>query len=67
VQPGGREALQLQVAKDFVVQFGNVAKAGTTVLLPANLNDIGGLVESALQIIKTDRRAEAAAQAATGG
>jgi regulator of protease activity HflC (stomatin/prohibitin superfamily) len=60
-QPGGREALQLQVAKEFVNQFGNVAKAGTTILLPANLADIGGLVESALQIIKSDQRAAAAA------
>lgn len=67
VQPGGREALQLQVAKEFVAQFGNIAKAGTTVLLPANLSDIGGLVETALQIIKTDGRAAATAQAASSG
>ncbi|HET9785127.1 MAG TPA: stomatin-like protein [Terriglobales bacterium] len=59
-EPGGREALQLQVAKEFVAQFGNVAKAGTTILLPANLADIGGLVETALQIIKTDGKAKAA-------
>jgi len=59
-EPGGREALQLQVAKEFVAQFGNVAKAGTTILLPANLGDIGGLVETALQIIKTDGKAKAA-------
>lgn len=62
-KPGGREALQLQVAKEFVAQFGAIAKAGTTILLPANLADVGGLVESALQIIKTDTAAAAAAKA----
>lgn len=63
VRPGGREALQLQVAKEFVEQFGNIAKAGTTILLPANMADVGGLVESALQIIKTDQTAARAAAA----
>lgn len=52
-KPGGREALQLQVAQDFVTQFGNIAKAGTTILLPANLGDLGGMVATALQIIRS--------------
>ncbi|MGH9394806.1 MAG: SPFH domain-containing protein [Terriglobales bacterium] len=64
ILPGGREALQLQVAKEYVLQFGNIAKAGTTILLPANLADVGGLVESALQIIKTDAASAAAASVA---
>lgn len=63
-RPGGNEALQLQVAKQFVEQFGNIAKAGTTILLPANMADVGGLVESALQIIRADKTAVAAARAA---
>ncbi|MGH9535640.1 MAG: SPFH domain-containing protein [Terriglobales bacterium] len=50
--PGGLEALQLQVARDYVAQFGNIAKAGTTVLLPANLADLGGMVAGALEIIR---------------
>ncbi len=50
--PGGLEALQLQVARDYVAQFGNIAKAGTMVLLPANLADLGGLVAGALEIIR---------------
>lgn len=50
--PGGLEALQLQVARDYVAQFGNIAKAGTTVLLPTNLADLGGMVAGALEIIR---------------
>jgi regulator of protease activity HflC (stomatin/prohibitin superfamily) len=56
-KPGGSEALQLQVAKDYVEQFGNIAKQGTTILLPANLADLGGLVETAFQIIRSGDKA----------
>ncbi|HKW74624.1 MAG TPA: band-7 C-terminal domain-containing protein, partial [Terriglobales bacterium] len=52
-KPGGIEALQLQVAKDYVSEFGNIAKESTTILLPANMADLGGLVETALQIIRS--------------
>lgn len=66
-KPGGVEALQLQVAKDYVSQFGNVAKESTTILLPANLADLGGLVETTLQIIRSGSKpAPLAAGAAAG-
>ena len=65
---GGVEALQLQVAKEYVNQFGNIAKEGTTILLPANLAELGGMVETALQIIRSDgKNALPASKAATAG
>jgi regulator of protease activity HflC (stomatin/prohibitin superfamily) len=72
-KPGGIEALQLQVAKDYVSEFGNIAKESTTILLPANMADLGGLVETALQIIRSGGRkvpaapSVAAAAAGAGG
>lgn len=69
-KPGGIEALQLQVAKDYVSEFGNIAKESTTILLPANMADLGGLVETALQIIRSGGKkvpaAPTAAAAAAG-
>ena len=35
--PGGYEAMQLRVAEQYVNQFGELAKAGNTLILPANL------------------------------
>ncbi|HEX7389495.1 MAG TPA: SPFH domain-containing protein [Acidiphilium sp.] len=49
---GGMEALQMQVAKEYIAQWGNLAKASTTTLIPAELGDIGGLVASAMTIIR---------------
>ncbi|ETK74236.1 hypothetical protein L917_18646 [Phytophthora nicotianae] len=49
-ETGGRDAVALQVAEKYVDAFGNIAKEGTTVLLPANTNDPSSMVASALSI-----------------
>ena len=49
---GGIEALQMQLAKDFIDKWGNLAKQSTTMIIPANLGDIGAMVATALQIVK---------------
>src|SRR6476469_1905698 len=40
--PGGYEAVQLRVAEQYITQFGNLAKVGNTLIVPANLTDISG-------------------------
>jgi regulator of protease activity HflC (stomatin/prohibitin superfamily) len=52
-QPGGMEAVNLKVAERYVDAFGNVAKQGNTLILPANLADLGGLIASAMAIVKS--------------
>jgi regulator of protease activity HflC (stomatin/prohibitin superfamily) len=51
--PGGRDAAQLRVAEEYVKQFGAMAKETNTMILPANLADISGLVSAAMTVIKT--------------
>ncbi|EQD53507.1 stomatin/Mec-2 family protein [mine drainage metagenome] len=53
VQPGGIEALQLQVARDFIAQWGNLAKQSTTVLIPAEMGNVGSFIATALEIIRS--------------
>ncbi len=43
-QPGGGEAVSLRVAEQYVHEFGNLAKETNTLILPAELSDIGGVV-----------------------
>jgi regulator of protease activity HflC (stomatin/prohibitin superfamily) len=45
-EPGGVEALNLRVAQEYIAQFGNIAKAGNTVIIPSDLSDLAGLVTS---------------------
>jgi regulator of protease activity HflC (stomatin/prohibitin superfamily) len=43
-RPGGKEAVSLRVAEQYVTEFGKLAKESTTILLPSQLSDIGGAV-----------------------
>lgn len=54
-QPGGMEAVNLKVAERYVDAFSNVAKEGNTLILPSNLADVGGLIASAMAIVKTSK------------
>ncbi len=53
--PGGMEAVNLKVAEKYIDAFGNVAKQGTTLILPGNLADMGGLVAAAMSIVKSQK------------
>jgi regulator of protease activity HflC (stomatin/prohibitin superfamily) len=50
--PGGMEAVQLRVAEQYVDRFGQLAKAGNTLVLPANLSDVGSMIALAMNVIQ---------------
>ncbi|HEX6994912.1 MAG TPA: stomatin-like protein [Gammaproteobacteria bacterium] len=47
---GGLEAMQLRVAEDYVRQFGHLAKSANTLVVPANLSDVAGMIALATRI-----------------
>jgi regulator of protease activity HflC (stomatin/prohibitin superfamily) len=49
---GGPEAVQLRVAEQYVEQFGHLAKATNTVILPANLSDVGSMIALATNVLR---------------
>lgn len=48
--PGGMEAVQLRVAEQYIREFGNIAKDSNTVVLPANVADVGSMITLAMQL-----------------
>lgn len=48
---GGAEAVNLKVAEQYVAAFSNLAKESNTLIMPANVADIGSLVSAGLKII----------------
>ncbi len=50
--PGGHEAVQLRVAEQYIDRFGELAKAGNTLVLPANLSDVGSMLALAMNVIR---------------
>jgi regulator of protease activity HflC (stomatin/prohibitin superfamily) len=51
-EPGGPEAMQLRVAEAYVTEFGNLAKAGNTLVVPANLTDLASMISLATTVVK---------------
>jgi regulator of protease activity HflC (stomatin/prohibitin superfamily) len=49
--PGGQEAVQLRVAEQYIGQFGELAKKSNTIVLPANVADVGSMVALAMKLI----------------
>ena len=49
--PGGFEAVQLRVAEQYITQFGQLAKASNTVVLPATVSDVGSMIALAMGVI----------------
>jgi len=49
---GGFEAVQLRVAEQYINQFGNLAKAGNTLIIPSNLSDVASVLAAAMTVIQ---------------
>src|SRR5271155_2406595 len=67
VVEGGIEALQMQLAKDFIDKWGNLAKQGPPRTIPADLGNIGAVVGTALQSVKGNSGASHTASPRSGG
>ena len=50
---GGREAVQLRVAEQYVAQFGQLARTTNAVVVPANLTDVAGMIAAAMRVFDT--------------
>src|SRR3954471_18079318 len=50
--PGGAEAMQLRIAEQYIASFGNIAKSGNTMIVPANLADVASMLAMATSGLK---------------
>ncbi len=53
---GGTEAMQLRIAEQYIEEFGNIAKVGNTLVVPANLADITSMIALATNIAKSTNK-----------
>ena len=53
---GGAEAMQLRIAEQYISEFGNLAKAGNTFVVPANLADLTSMMALATGIAKGESK-----------
>lgn len=55
--PGGKDAVSLRVAEQYVTEFGRLAQHTNTMIIPSNLGDIGGMVASLGTLLERTRQA----------
>lgn len=49
---GGRDAVQLRIAEQWIGEFGKLASTNNTMIVPANLTDLTSIIASATAILK---------------
>eukprot|EP01034_Spumella_vulgaris_P039637 gene39637-48980_t len=54
--PGGSDAVNLKVAEKYVDAFAELAKTNNSLIVPANLGDMSGLIATAMQVVKTQTK-----------
>ena len=54
---GGDKAMQLRVAENYLERFGNLAKEGNTLIVPANLSDVSSMIGAATSVLSGIRPA----------
>src|SRR5712671_6784362 len=58
-EKGGMDAANLKVAQQYVEAFANLAKQSNTLIIPANVADLGGFVATAMTVLDKARTAKA--------
>jgi len=64
--PGGFEAVQLRVAEQYIGEFGELAKKSNTLVLPANVADVGSMIALAMKAIGKEPISGAGSPGTTG-
>lgn len=54
--PGGQQAANLKIAEKYVEQFGNLAKAGTTLIVPSNIADVASMLSTAMTVLDKSKQ-----------
>ena len=49
---GGMESVNMQLAQQYLTQFGNLAKTNNTMIIPSNLADVAGVLKACTSVIR---------------
>jgi regulator of protease activity HflC (stomatin/prohibitin superfamily) len=55
-EPGGDAAMNLKVAEQYVAAFNNLARTNNTLIMPANVADMAGLIATAMTVVKQQEK-----------
>jgi regulator of protease activity HflC (stomatin/prohibitin superfamily) len=61
-EEGGSKAMELRIAERYLEQFGHLAQAGNTIVLPATVSDVGSMIALARGMLRSDGPGDAGAR-----
>ena len=53
---GGEQAANLEVAKQYVEEFGKLAKDSNTLIIPSDVNNVSSMVATAMSVIEKTKK-----------
>ncbi|MBR2838550.1 MAG: paraslipin, partial [Kiritimatiellae bacterium] len=54
-EKGGLESVNMQLAQQYLAQFGNLAKTNNTMIIPSDLANVAGIIKACTSIVKEAR------------
>ena len=54
-EEGGMSAVNLRIAEQYLNEFGNLAKTNNSMIIPANLADVAGVISSITTVLKKEQ------------
>ena len=51
-EPGGLNSVNMQLAQQYLTQFGNLAKQNNTMIIPSDLANVAGVIKACSSIVK---------------
>ncbi len=57
-EQGGKDAVNLRIAEQYIAEFGNLAKTNNSMIIPSDLADVAGFVKAAASVIKKTETTE---------
>ena len=51
-EPGGLNSVNMQLAQQYLTQFGNLAKQNNTMIIPSDLANVAGVIKACTSIVK---------------
>ena len=55
-EEGGKDAMMMRVAEDFISQWGAIAKESSVMIVPADMSDVSKIVGTALRIVENAKK-----------
>lgn len=54
-EEGGMSALNMQLAQDYLAQFGKLAQTNNTMIVPADIANVAGMIKAATSIVQSEK------------